>query len=233
MKVAIIPARGGSKRIPGKNIKVFGGKPMIAWSIEAALKSECFEQVIVSTDDHEIAEIALRYGAAVPFIRPTALADDYTGTTPVIKHAIEWLSAHGQYYSYALCLYATAPFVRPQAIINAHQQLQKTQADFCFTATEFAAPIQRAFKLTAEKRVAMFDPKKFNQRSQDLEPAYHDAGQFYWGKSEAFIQQHLMFSTAASPYLLPRYLVQDIDTLDDWKRAELMFKVLQQNGDLV
>lgn len=232
MKLAIIPARGGSKRIPRKNIKVFCGKPMIAYSIEAALKSGCFDRVIVTTDDEEIAEVSKSYGADIPFMRPNELADDYAGTLPVIKHAIEAMEKQGHSVTEVLCLYATAPFVQPYIITEAYQQLQDTQADYCFTVTSFVAPIQRAFKLTQENRLEMFEPEQFNKRSQDLEEAYHDAGQFYWGKAEAFKQQKPMLSKHASPYILPRYLVQDIDTLDDWKRAELMFAAMKAQENL-
>lgn len=232
MKAAVIPARGGSKRIPKKNIKLFCGKPMIAWSIEAALDSGCFDRIIVSTDDHEIAEVAERYGAEVPFIRPKELADDFTGTIPVTKHAIEWLEAQGQVFSEIMCIYPTAPLVIPKIIIEAYEQFKKSQANYCFTATNYAAPIQRAFKLTQNKRAEMFYPDLFNERSQDLEEAYHDAGQFYWGKAEAFKRLEPVFSEDASPYLLPRYLVQDIDTSDDWILAELLYQALKANGNL-
>lgn len=232
MKLCVIPARGGSKRIPRKNIKAFCGKPMIGYSIEAALQSNCFDQVVVSTDDKEVAEMAKSFGASVPFMRPEELANDYAGTIPVIKHAIEWFEEQGEPPSEVCCLYATAPFVQAGVIQRAHEQLQKTQAEYCFTVTSFAFPIQRAIKLTEESRVEMFYPEHFSTRSQDLEEAYHDAGQFYWGKATAFKQQKPLFSGDASPYILPRHLVQDIDTVEDWKRAELMYQVLKQNGDI-
>jgi N-acylneuraminate cytidylyltransferase len=232
MKVAIIPARGGSKRIPRKNIKSFCGKPMIAWSIEAALNSHCFNKVIVSTDDQEIAEVARKFGAEVPFIRPNELADDFTGTIPVTKHAIEWLENQGQTVSEAMCIYPTAPFVQPKIIVEAYEQWHASQANYCFTATNYAAPIQRAFKLTDNKRAQMFQPELFNERSQDLEEAYHDAGQFYWGKPEAFKRLEPVISEDSSPYVLPRYLVQDIDTPDDWVLAELLYQALKANGNL-
>lgn len=232
MKVAIIPARGGSKRIPRKNIKLFCGKPMIAWSIEAALNSKFFDKVIVSTDNNEIAEVAKMYGAEVPFIRPSELADGFTGTIPVTKHAIEYLESQGETYDDILCMYATAPFVQPKIITEAYEQFKNSQADYCFTATNYAAPIQRAFKLTENKRAKMFNPEQFNTRSQDLEEAYHDAGQFYWGKSNAFKQLKPVLSEVASPYILPRYLVQDIDTPDDWILAELLYQALTANGNL-
>jgi pseudaminic acid cytidylyltransferase len=231
MNIAIIPARGGSKRIPKKNIKHFLGKPIIAYSIEAALESNLFDKVVVSTDDEEIAEVAKSFGSEVPFIRPAELSDDYTGTALVVKHAIEWFDKQGQSPINVCCLYATAPFIQVKAIKQAYIQLQETQANYCFTVTSFPFPIQRAIKPTQENRIDMFYPEHFNTRSQDLEDAYHDAGQFYWGKADAFKQQKPLFSRCASPYILPRYLVQDIDTLEDWLRAEIMFKALENLGE--
>jgi len=228
MNICVVPARGGSKRIPRKNIKVFNGKPIIAYSIEAALESNCFEQIIVSTDDNEIAEVAKTYGAKVPFIRPVELSNDYAGTIPVIKHAIEWLESHNHTIDNVCCLYATAPFIQSQTIFKAFQQLQESKADYCFSVTSFAFPIQRSIRITHDDKVDMFYPENFNVRSQDLEEAYHDAGQFYWGKVQAFKDELPLFSEAASPYILPRYLVQDIDTTEDWIRAEAMYRVLQE-----
>lgn len=228
MKVCIIPARGGSKRISRKNIKPFLGQPIMAYSIQAAIESGCFDKVIVSTDDHEIAETAQRLGAEIPFLRPKNLADDYSGTIPVIKQAVEWYETHGFELDYVCCLYATAPFVQPQFLQEAFQQLVKSQADYCFSVTEFSSPIQRAFKVTNLNRLEMFNPECFHERSQDLIPAYHDAGQFYWGKPEAFKQQKVLFSEHSTPYCLPKYLVQDLDTLEDWKRAELMYQSWQK-----
>jgi N-acylneuraminate cytidylyltransferase len=233
MKLCVIPARGGSKRIPRKNIKEFCGQPMIAYSIQAAKQSGCFDKIIVSTDDQEIADVAKSYGADVPFMRPEELANDYAGTIPVIKHAIEWFEQDDQSPELVCCLYATAPFVQAEAIQQALQKLQTTQADYCFTATSFPFPIQRAIKLTKNERVEMFYPENFSARSQDLEEAYHDAGQFYWGKAEAWKSEIPLFSNKATAYVLPRHLVQDIDTLEDWKRAELMYQLLKQNGELV
>ena len=232
MNICVIPARGGSKRIPRKNIKNFFGQPMIAYSIKAALKSECFDQVIVSTDDAEIAEVAKSFGASVPFVRPDELANDYAGTVPVIKHAIVWFDGQGQSPSEVCCLYATAPFVQADAIRKAYKQMKQEQAEYCFTATSFAFPIQRAIKVTAENRIEMFYPEHLETRSQDLEESYHDAGQFYWGKAEAFKQKKPLFSKNSTPYILPRQLVQDIDTPEDWKRAELMYQVLKKSGEM-
>jgi N-acylneuraminate cytidylyltransferase len=230
MKLCVIPARGGSKRIPRKNIKDFLGKPIIAYSIEAALSSGCFDRVIVSTDDEEIVGVAREYGAETPFVRPPELANDYAGTLPVIKQAIEWFEQNDQAPQFVCCLYATAPLVRPETINQVFQQFQESGADYCFTVTHFASPIQRAIKIAASKRLEMFYPENFNVRSQDLEEAYHDAGQLYWGKAEAFKQQTPIFSEAASPFILPRYLVQDVDTPEDWILAELMYQALSQTG---
>ena len=230
MNICVIPARGGSKRIPRKNIKEFNGKPIIAYSIEAALKSNCFDQVIVSTDDDEIAEVAKKYGAQVPFLRPDELSNDYAGTIPVIKHAIEWMEDNKSSVENVCCLYATAPFIRPQIISQAYQQLNNSKADYCFSVTSFVFPIQRAIKIVEKNKVSMFYPEHFNTRSQDLEEAYHDAGQFYWGKAQAFKDELPIFTEVATSYILPRYLVQDIDTPEDWIRAEAMHRVLQETG---
>ena len=230
MNICVIPARGGSKRIPRKNIKAFNGRPIIAYSIKAALESNCFDHVIVSTDDNEIAEAAKKYGAKVPFIRPAKLSNDYAGTIPVIKHTIEWLEGHNNTIDNVCCLYATAPFIQSQTISKAFQQLLESKSDYCFSVTSFAFPIQRSIKITQDNKVNMFYPENFNVRSQDLEESYHDAGQFYWGKAQAFKDELPIFSEAASPYILPRYLVQDIDTTEDWIRAEAMYRVLQETG---
>lgn len=223
MKVAVIPARGGSKRIPRKNIKDFCGKPMIAWSIEAALESDCFDKVLVSTDDNDIAEVARSFGAEVPFMRPAELSDDFTGTTPVIAHAINQLEATPEV---VCCIYATAPFIRAEDIRQGNEALQDNDADYAFSVTSYAFPIQRSLKLTANGRIEMFSPEFFETRSQDLEEAYHDAGQFYWGRASAWLQGRQLFSPRSIPVRLPRHRVQDIDTPEDWVRAELMFKTL-------
>ena len=227
MKLAVIPARGGSKRIPRKNIKPFCGKPMIAWSIEAALQSACFDQVLVSTDDAEIADVARQYGADVPFIRPAELSDDHTGTIPVIRHAIEWFNRQGKTVEQACCLYATAPFVRAQDLRQGLEILIGADCDYAFSVTSYAFPIQRAIRLTHQGRVEMFHPENFNVRSQDLEEAFHDAGQFYWGRAEAWLQGKKIFSQGSMPVILPGHRVQDIDTPEDWVRAEWMFKAMQ------
>lgn len=227
MKVAVIPARGGSKRIPRKNIKQFCGKPMIAYSIEAAIESGCFDRVIVSTDDTEIAKVAQAYNAEVPFIRPEELSNDQAGTIPVIQHAIHWLIEQVEAPEFVCCLYATAPFIRPETIKQGLQQLEDTNAAYAFSATSYAFPIQRAFRIKPSLGVEMFEPKQFNTRSQDLEEAYHDAGQFYWGTKEAWLTEKIIFGSESTPVILPRHRVQDIDTPEDWQRAELLFKAMQ------
>jgi N-acylneuraminate cytidylyltransferase len=231
MRLAVIPARGGSKRIPRKNIKSFAGKPMIAWSIEAALVSDCFDRVIVSTDDAEIADVALARGAEVPFMRPSELSDDHTGTIPVVAHAVDWMAQQVSPVEFACCLYATAPFVQAQDLRQGLDVLQRSGAQYAFTVTNFAAPIQRSFRITGQQRIEMFNPAQFNTRSQDLEEAYHDAGQFYWGRAQAWLAATPLFSEASAPIVLPRYRVQDIDNQEDWIRAELMFGTLNQTTE--
>lgn len=227
MRLAIIPARGGSKRIPRKNIRPFGGRPMIAWSIAAAQQSGCFDRIVVSTDDAEIALVARAYGAQVPFFRPPELSDDHTGTIPVIAHAIGWHNARGQTVCQACCIYATAPFVQAQDLQRGLQVLEVSGADYAFSVTSYAFPIQRAIRVTPEQRVSMFQPEQFNTRSQDLEEAWHDAGQFYWGQASAWLAGKPLFSESAAPVPLPRHRVQDIDTPEDWQRAEWLFKALE------
>ena len=227
MRIAVIPARGGSKRIPRKNINEFCGKPIIAWSIEAALQSGCFDHVIVSTDDEEIAAVALDRGAQTPFIRPTDISDDHTGTLPVIAHAVNWVNEHIGAVTSVCCLYATAPFVQAADIQQGLAILEQNGVDYAFSVTSFPFPIQRAIRITGDNRVEMFNPEHFNTRSQDLEDAWHDAGQFYWGQAEAWLDQRPIFGPHAAPIILPRHRVQDIDTPEDWLRAELLFKAMQ------
>lgn len=227
MNVAIIPARGGSKRIPRKNIKEFHGKPMIAYSIEAALDSRCFDKVIVSTDDAEIADIAIKYGAEVPFMRPANIADDYATTLDVIKHAIEFTELQGWGVENVCCIYATAPFLIPEFIQRGLVELTSHKIDYAFSATSFPFPIQRALKLNSAHCVEMFQPEHLNTRSQDLEEAYHDAGQFYWGTAEAFIAKKAIFGTRSKAVLLPRKRVQDIDTPEDWDLAEMLYRAIE------
>ncbi|SDT95351.1 pseudaminic acid cytidylyltransferase [Halopseudomonas salegens] len=229
MRLAVIPARGGSKRIPRKNIKLFCGKPMLAWSVEAALQSGCFDQVIVSTDDDEIADVATRLGATVPFMRPEELSDDFTGTLPVIRHAVEWFQQHGYSVEQACCIYATAPFISPEDIQRGLERLQRDACDYAFSVTSYAFPVQRAIVINTLGEVEMLYPEHFNTRSQDLPEAYHDAGQFYWGKASAWLNEKPIFGPGAVPVVLPRHRVQDIDTAEDWHRAEWMFKAMHHH----
>lgn len=229
MKVALIPARGGSKRIPRKNIRPFRGRPMIAWSITAAQASGCFDQILVSTDDQEIAQVASLHGADVPFLRPAHLADDQATTKAVVLHALQWFEQHGLPVEAVCCLYATAPFVQPTDLAKAARLLEQAPTQsFVFTATSFPFPIQRAIRINPDGRSEMFQPENFNARSQDLEEAFHDAGQFYWGRPAAWENSANLFDDA-HPLLLPRWRVQDIDTEEDWQRAELLHCLLESN----
>ena len=227
--IAIIPARGGSKRIPRKNIKEFYGKPLIAYSIETAKESNLFDKIIVTTDDEEIANIAREYGAEIPFLRPKELSDDFTGTADVAKHALEWLRKNGEIYDYACTIYATAPLLKSQYLIEGFEKLRDSDAINTFSATSMPFPIQRTFKVNDEGRCEMFTPEYYMTRSQDLEEAYQDAGQFYWTKVDQ-TSDEIMFGKDSIPIILPRHLVQDIDTLEDWQRAEIMYKVIQESN---
>lgn len=233
MAIAIIPARGGSKRIARKNIKLFHGQPIIAYSIQAALTSSVFERVVVSTDDAEIAEIARRLGAEVPFMRPDALADDYAGTVEVIQHGLAALAAEGYVPDFACCIYATAPFVQSASLQAGLEILQaRPDKEFAFSITGYGFPVQRAIRLNQQQCIESLYPQYYETRSQDLEAVYHDAGQFYWGRTAAWARGEALFAAHSLPVILPRYLVQDIDTPEDWHRAELMYASLQQHGDI-
>lgn len=201
---------------------------MIAWSIAAAQDSECFERVIVSTDNDEVREIALAYGAEVPFQRPPELANDYVGTLPVIRHAVEWLNANGNAVSHACCIYATAPFLQANYLAKALEQLiADSTTDFVFSVTAFDYPIFRGLRVSEDNLVSMFWPEHESSRSQDLPAAYHDAGQFYWGTVEAWLNNDRIFSSISRAVILPPSLVQDIDTPEDWHQAELKFQILR------
>ncbi|MBL0687311.1 MAG: pseudaminic acid cytidylyltransferase [Sulfurospirillum sp.] len=228
--IAIIPARGGSKRIPRKNIKDFFGKPLIAYSIEVAFASNLFEKVIVSTDDEEIAKIAREHGAEVPLMRPPELSNDFIGTQDVVNHTINFLESRGEYYAYICTIYPTAPLLQKKYLIKGYNDLKNSDAHQSFSATSMPFPIQRTFKITKDKRCEMFTPEHCMTRSQDLEDAYQDAGQFYWEnrKLTKKSKNKMIFSDTSIPIILPRYLVQDIDTLEDWKQAELMYEVFNK-----
>lgn len=225
--VAIIPARGGSKRIPKKNIKLFHGKPLIAYSIETALKSNLFDEVIVSTDDEEIAKIARDFGAKTPFIRPKELSDDFTGTGAVVSHTLNFLKENGKKIDFVCTIYATAPFLQEKYLIEGFEKLSNSSAKNAFSCTSMPFPIWRTFKITNE-RCEMFFPENFSKRSQDLQEAFQDAGQFYWTNLN-IKSNEIMFGKDSIPIIIPRYLVQDIDTLEDFVRAEFMYEAIQRS----
>ena len=231
--VAIIPARGGSKRIPRKNLKLFDGVPMIVRSIRTAIDSGLFSQVVVSTDDPAIAELARSAGAQVPFMRPAALADDFTGTAAVIAHALQALCEQGQQFDYACCIYATAPLLQARFLKQGLQLLeQHPDRSFAFSVCDFGFPVQRALTVDDQGALTALYPEFRETRSQDLPAAYQDAGQFYWGRSKAWLSGEVLYSPASLPVMLPRFLVQDIDTPEDWKRAEFLYAALKAGGEL-
>jgi pseudaminic acid cytidylyltransferase len=231
MIVAVIPARGGSRRIPRKNIRPFAGRPIISYSIHASLECGLFDRVLVSTDDPEIAETARACGAETPFVRPHELADDHTGTNAVTKHAIRWLLEHECSVTYACCVYATTPFLQGRFLREGYEKLVASGQDFAFSVTSFEFPIEWALRITDQGAVEAVNPGQILLRSQDLEPFFHDAGQFYWGRAQAYLDDVASHSPASVPVVLPRHLVQDIDTPEDWHRAELMYRALQMSGD--
>ena len=219
MKIAVIPARGGSKRVPRKNIKLFGGKPMISYAITAAKNSGLFDHVVVSTDDSEIANIAKEWGAEIPFFRPEELANDFTTTVPVISHAIQECLALGWQIDYACCIYPAVPFLEIADLQGAYVQIETGKSDYCFPVTEFPSVIQRALKRNNEGLVKPFYPEFEITRTQDLESAYYDAGQFYWGKRTAWVSNPRIHSNGMG-FVIPSWRVVDIDTPEDWDRAE-------------
>lgn len=225
MKLAVIPARGGSKRIPRKNINPFCGKPIIAWSILAAKQSGLFDCIIVSTDDAEIANVARKWGAETPFTRPPELSTDYSGTNEVMAHATQWALNGGLMVDAVCCIYATAPLIQVEDLKRGLSLLESGNWDYVFSVTEFAAPIFRAFKQTKEGGIEMFFPEHFATRSQDLTVAFHDAGQFYWGRPSAWLNSKKIFSRTSTQVVIPKSRSQDIDTPEDWKFAEILFEI--------
>ena len=223
--ICIIPARGGSKRIPKKNIKDFFGKPLISYSIEVALKSKLFDDVYVSTDDEQIANISKEYGAKI-INRPENLADDYSSSGDAVNNAIVQLKNNGLEFKYVCTIYATAPLLQEKYLIEGFERLKSSDAKMVFSVTSMPFPIQRTFKINNNGRCEMFTPEHFNTRSQDLQEAYQDAGQFYFEDTSKEFKD-IPFGKDSIPIIMPRHLVQDIDTFEDWKRTELMYKVLQ------
>ena len=228
MNIAVIPARGGSKRIPRKNIKVFCGKPVIAYPIQLALASGLFDHVVVSTDDDEIASMARHYGAEVPFQRPSNLADDYTPTIPVVVHAITACEALDWSISLVCCIYPGAPLLQQADLSGALALLRRSEADYVFAVAQYSAPVQRSLRRAKDGRMSTFLPEYETTRTQDLEPSYYDAGQFYWGTKNAWLQS-IGIHTSGLGYIIPAWRSIDIDTEEDWTRAELIFRLLQEN----
>lgn len=228
MNIAIIPARGGSKRIPRKNIKEFCGKPMIAYAINAARKSGLFQHIIVSTDDEEIAKIAIKYGAEVPFIRTADLSNDHVATIPVIAHAIQECKKFGWKFDFVCCIYPCAPFIKTEDLKDSFSLLNSSYSDrnYCFPITEFPSAIQRGFELLEGNKIQPLFPKFELQRTQDINPTYYDVGQFYWGKIDAWLSSSKIHSNGLG-FIIPNWRVVDIDTPDDWKRAEMLAQSLE------
>lgn len=228
--LAIVPARGGSKRIPRKNIKPLDGVPLLTRTLRTLLDSGQFAHVVVSTDDDEIAEVAEQAGAAVPFRRPAELADDHAPTAPVVAHAVaEVAEVLGDTSDEVCVAYPAAVFVDTDDVVAARARLRETGADYAFTATTFAAPIQRALRVGDDGRAAMLHPEHRDTRSQDLEEHVHDAGQLYWGRRAAWLEQRPVLGGDSAVHVLPRWRVVDIDTPEDWDRAELLFQLLDRD----
>ena len=226
--LAMITARGGSKRIPRKNIKEFNGKPIIAYSIEAALGSGVFDEVMVSTDDEEIAEIAKNYGAKVPFLRSEKTSNDFATTTDVIEEVLETYKERGEEFDIFCCIYPTAPFITSKRLKDAVEELSKSDADSLIPVVRFSYPPQRAMEVH-DGRLVFRQPENLKKRSQDLEPHFHDAGQFYVVRSESFFKNHGIMVGDILPMELSELEVQDIDNEVDWKLAELKYNLLN-NG---
>lgn len=227
MNLCIIPARSGSKRVFRKNIKNFCGKPIILWSIETAIKSKCFDKIIVSSDEKEIINLVKSEKVEVPFVRPKELADDYTGTLSVVQHSIEWFFKKSYNLNFVCCLYATAPFVQIEYLKKAMKILKKNKENLIFAATDYSHPVQRSFKILKNNKIEMIDDKYINSRTQDLEKTYHDAGQFYLASANTWLKSESIISPNSLALPLDRKKVYDIDTLDDWIIAENIFKSLE------
>lgn len=226
MRIAVIPARGGSKRIPRKNIRSFCGRPMIGWPIAAARRSALFDRIIVSTDDAEISTLATAMGAEVPFIRPPELADNQAGTTEVIAHATRWCLDQGWDIDAVCCIYPTAAFLDIEDLKAGLNVLETGDWLYAFSATDYPSTIFRSFRKAADGGVEMVFPDEFSSRSQDLAVAFHDAGQFYWGRPDAWLQNKCVFDRHSVIIPIPRWRVQDIDVPEDWFRAEIIFRLL-------
>ena len=226
--LCIIPARGGSKRIPHKNIKDFMGKPIISYSIEAALNSCVFEEVMVSTDDKEIAEVARQYGASIPFLRSGETSNDYATTVDVLLEVVNKYKEQGKFFDIICCLYSTAPFVTPDRLKEASSQINDT-IDACFTIVQYSYPIQRSLRINEDNCVEMEFPEHLKSRTQDLEKMYHDAGQFYFVKTDSLVKEKTVWCKRTAPLILSELEVQDLDTLTDWQLAEIKYQLLKKS----
>ena len=225
MRIAIITARGGSKRIPKKNIKLFNGKPIIAYSILNALESNLFDEVMVSTDSEEIKEVAISFGAKVPFMRSEATSNDFAGTKDVLLEVINEYSKFGVSFDEFACIYPTAPLINSQILIDAYKEFSEKSASQLIPIVKFSFPPQRSFVINDDK-LFLYDEKSFPMRSQDLEPLYHDSGSFYFYNTSAFLNTNKIFMDNVVPYILDELYVQDIDNIDDWKMAEIKYNII-------
>jgi pseudaminic acid cytidylyltransferase len=223
MNIAIIPARGGSKRIPKKNIRPFLGKPMLLWVLDTVISSNIFDRVIVSTDDIEIANLAKEAGAEVPFMRPSQLSDDFSDTSDVIAHAIDWLISQGKLdVKVVACIYPTAPFLNSDDLKRGIDMMSNGDWDYVISVTDFYAPIYRSFKRLENGGLEMIFPEYYDARTQDLPRAYHDAAQFYLAPPDSWLKKTKIFSSKSYGLCIPSWRAQDIDTEDDWRRAEYL-----------
>jgi len=229
MKIAVIPARGGSKRIPHKNIKPFAGRPIISYAIKAAQKTRLFDRIIVSTDDVQIAEVAQKYGAEVPFIRDKNLSDDQTHVGPVIEDCCRWLIDNGCLPEFICTIFATVPLISEKDICNAFKLIEENpDVGNVSTISKFPSPVQRALTISKDGLLQMSEPDNFNKRSQDLQETYYYTGQFYWSRLESIVAKNMAANLLTLPYIISRSRSQDIDNIEDWEYAEILYKALQK-----
>lgn len=225
MILCVIPARGGSKRIKNKNIKNFLGKPVISYPIKQIIKSNIFDKIIVSTDSQKIAEIAKKYGAEILFNRPKKLSNDYVDVQSVISHAVNWIKNNISQIKDVCCVYPATPLIESKNIVDAYKIYKKKKWDFVFAASKFYYPIQRAVFQKKNQSIKMYNEKNYNKRSQDLIPSYHDAGQFCWGRANAWISKKKIFSSKTTIFKLDKFSSHDIDNLEDWEICEKLYKI--------
>ncbi len=227
MNIAVIPARGGSKRIPKKNIKLFHGKPIIYWPIKTAIESGLFDKIIVSTDNEQIGDIALKFGAEVPFMRPKRISNDFAGTNDVIIHAIKFFQNKNYELDKVCCFYPTSVFLTVNDLTSGLEALNEKKWKFSLSVTKFSHPIARSFELMKSGGLKMLYPENFNKRTQDLKDTYHDAAQFCWGRASSWTSKLKVFDAHTYPVIIPSWRTNDIDNLDDWNMAEYLFDYLK------